>query len=143
MRLTADSSIAEKIFQLRIATRKACMCEKEKNKKSTLSLKTKVLYCISRGESPKDICLSLLISAANLTIITRGLVRDGLITKGRASRDKRELCYALTDDGKTYLRVRLETVEKQFKNLFTTNKQYDEAMRKLDDALELFAFVNF
>lgn len=48
--------LAEKIIELRLATRRACMCEgKGRSKKNTLSLKTKVLFLIGKNTLPKKL----------------------------------------------------------------------------------------
>lgn len=135
--------ISETVIKLRIATRRACMCENAENKKkSTLSLKTKVLYLISAGCIPKDIMLTLCIAKSNLALTAAALIRDGFIVKCRGYGDKREVRYALTGKGKKYLNGCLAVIEKRFKSAYSDEESYLKAREKLNDALEIFAYLN-
>ena len=74
--------LAKGIIALRLATRRACMCEgKGQTKKNTLSLKTKVLFLIAEGCSPRDIIACLMIAKTNLALLTRDMATEGLIVK--------------------------------------------------------------
>lgn len=135
--------LADKIIELRIATRRACMCENTDNKKkSTLSLKTKILYLISKNCSPKEITLMLCIAKTNLALIAKSLIDDGLIVRHRNPRDKREISYTLTAKGKKYLNNCLEIIEDNFKNVFSDEKEYDQAVEKIDRVLETFSYIS-
>ena len=102
--------LADEIIKLRLATRKACMCEGSKNK-STISLKTKVLSLIQRKVSTKEILLTLLIAKTNLALLTRDMVDEGLIVKTKSETDRREVVYAITDKGTAYLNERKRAIE--------------------------------
>ena len=135
--------ISESVIDLRIATRRACMCENaDNNKKSTLSLKTKVLYLIAHGCSPKDIQLILCIAKTNLALIAAALEKQGFIVKSRAYDDRRHVTYAVTGKGKKYLASCLEIIEKSFSAAFPDKESYQAALKKLEDALEAFSFIN-
>ncbi len=135
--------LADKIIELRIATRRACMCENtDNNKKSTLSLKTKILYLISKNCNPKEITLMLCIAKTNLALIAKSLIADGLIVRHRGLRDKREISYTLTAKGKKYLNSCLEIIESNFKNIFADEKEYAQAIEKIDQVLDTFSYVS-
>ena len=136
--------LAEKVVELRLASRRACMCENQDNvKKSTLSLRTKVLYLISKGCSPKEITLRLCIAKTNLALITTALVNGGLILKTRNTKDKREIIFSLTAKGKKELNDCLETIAEAFKNILTGSKEKNDAIRKIDEVLEIFSYLSY
>ncbi|MFR6641335.1 MAG: MarR family transcriptional regulator [Christensenellales bacterium] len=67
------------------------MCEGDGGvKKSTLSLKTKLLFLIERGLSSREILSALAIAKTNLAALTKELASEGLIEKTRDARDRRE-----------------------------------------------------
>lgn len=136
--------ISERVVDLRIATRRACMCENaNNNKKSTLSLKTKVLYLIAHDCGPKDIQLILCIAKTNLALIAATLVKEGYAVKSRAYDDRRHVRYAVTGKGRKYLACCLDNIEKSFKEAFPDKESYDDALKKLEDALDVFSFINY
>ena len=70
--------IADTVIELRIATRRACMCETQAGKKkSTLSLKTKVLYLVYNNCPAREIMLTLCIAKTNFAQIVAALIKDG------------------------------------------------------------------
>lgn len=135
--------IAEKIIELRIATRRACMCEDStKKKKNTLSLKSKILFNLSKKSlSPCELISSLQIAKANLTILTNQMVREGLIIKTKGTFDRREITYSITDEGREILKTKLDIIEKAFSTILTDEKDYNAAITKIDDVLSLLSFL--
>ncbi|MDD7157814.1 MAG: MarR family winged helix-turn-helix transcriptional regulator [Firmicutes bacterium] len=135
--------ISERVIDLRIATRRACMCENVSGKgKNTLSLKTKVLYLIAHDCGPRDIQLILCIAKTNLALITASLTKQGLIVKSRDYNDRRHVRYAVTGKGRKYLSTCLDVIEKSFASAFPDKESYGDALKKLEDALEVFSFIN-
>ncbi len=130
--------LAKKIIELRLATRRACMCEGLSGAaKNTLSLKTKVLYLIERGQSTREILASLMIAKTNLALITKELAQAGLITKTKSEEDRRAVNYTLTDEGHEYLSERLFSLGENAKPLASNADEYRKAMKLLDDAIKL------
>jgi DNA-binding MarR family transcriptional regulator len=117
------------------------MCESAQSKKSTMNLKTKVLFLIERGNATKDIIWNLNIAKTNLALITSALEHDGLITKTQKLRDKREKNYTLTDKGIKYLSERKEIINALFKTLITSESDLEDASNKIDEVLDLLSFV--
>ena len=133
--------IADKIIELRLITRRVCMCENSEKGKNTMSLKTKILYLIDKAFSTKDIIACLGIAQTNLALITTSLANDGLITKTQKTRDKREKSYALTVKGMDYLDERKEVINNAFKNVLTDEEDFESAVEKFDEILKLLSFV--
>lgn len=135
--------IAEKVLALRIATRKASMCENAVGvRKNTLSLKTKVLFLLmDRPLPPSDIISKICILKTNLALLTNQMVKEGLIDKVRGSRDRREVAYRITDEGREYVKKRLAVIEETFKKFLLTEEDEEKAEKTLDEAISLLAFV--
>ncbi|MBE5732628.1 MAG: hypothetical protein E7353_06265 [Clostridiales bacterium] len=135
--------IADKIINLRLNTRRVCMCEGEKNKKSTITLKTKVLFLIAQGNGTKDIILSLGIAKTNLALLTSSLSDEGLIVKKQKADDKREKSYALTEKGKQHLASVRERINLAFKTVITNDEEFEDAEQKIDAVLDLMSFIGY
>lgn len=135
--------VADKIIDLRLNTRRVCMCEGEKNKKSTITLKTKVLFLIAQGLSTKDIILSLGIAKTNLALLTSSLSDEGLIIKKQKLDDKREKSYTLTAQGKQHLDSVKEKINLAFKTVITTDEEFESAIKKIDDVLDLMSYIGY
>lgn len=104
-------NFAKTLIKLRLATRKVCMCEAdEKQKKNTLSLKTKVLFLIGEGFDTAQIISTLLIAKTNLALLTKQLADGGFIEKTKNDDDHRKLLYFLTERGKAYLDERVSII---------------------------------
>lgn len=128
--------LAQKIIELRLATRRACMCESGgAKKKNTLSLKTKVLFLIEKGYSVRDIISSLMIAKANLALIMTELCSEGLITKAKSLVDRREIKPELTDAGYRYLAERENAIEDEIGFYFGSEEEYNDAVAALSKAI--------
>ncbi len=123
--------LADIIIKLRLATRKACMCEGDA-KKSTISLKTKVLALIEKGLSTREILLTLMIAKTNLALITKELAVEGLIDKSKGENDRREVHYSITKSGTEYLNQRKKAIEE---SVSLPNR--DKAIELISEAVEL------
>lgn len=135
--------IADKLIHLRLNTRRVCMCEGEKNKKSTITLKTKVLFLIAQGMGTKDIILSLGIAKTNLALLTSSLSDEGLIVKKQKTNDKREKSYSLTEKGTRHLNEIRERINLAFKTVITTDEEFADAENKIDAVLDLMSFIGY
>lgn len=135
--------IADKLVELKILLRRACMCENAGTaKKSTLSLRTKVLYLLKdRPLKAGELISALCVAKPNVTALTNSLEADGLITKTRSSGDRREVTLALTESGVEYLNERLAIIESGFKNILTTEEEYGEAESDVEDVISLLSFL--
>lgn len=134
--------IAEKLVELKILLRRACMCENAANKKSTINLRTKVLYLLKdRPVKASELIDTLSVAKPNVTALTNGLAADGLLTKERASLDRREITLTITEAGSTYLNERLDIIERGFKNILTSQEEYAAAEDDVDEVINLLSFL--
>ena len=104
-------------------------------KKNTLSLKTKVLFLIEKGYSAKDIISSLMIAKTNLALITTDLCSEGLITKTKSTIDRREINFALTEEGYRFLSERENAIEEEIGFYFGSEEEYNHAIDTISKAI--------
>ena len=135
--------IADKLVELKILLRRACMCENAGvNKKSTIHLRTKVLYLLKeRPVKASELIGTLSVAKPNVTALTNGLAADGLITKERSSNDRREITLTITEAGSAFLRERLDIIESGFKNILTSEEEYSAAEEDIDAVINLLSFL--
>ena len=135
--------MAEKLVQLRIATRAATMCESAGGKtKNTLSLKTKILFLLrEKSLQPIDLLTSLKLAKANLALLTTEMAKEGLLQKDKQSFDKRVIAFSITDKGREYLNTRLETIEQSLKKAFPSAEEYNSAAAALESAADVLSFL--
>jgi len=135
------SGLAKKIVELRIATRRACMCEE--GDKALLSLKTKMLYVLSQSErvTPPEILSALKILKPNLTAMSKEMEAEGLITRTKTLIDRRSITYTITPDGEKYLSERLARIAESLKGVYARQEDYDGAVQKIDDILDFLSFL--
>jgi DNA-binding MarR family transcriptional regulator len=119
------------------------MCEGEKNKKSTITLKTKVLFLIAQGLSTRDIIWSLAIAKTNLALLTSSLSNEGLIIKKQKNDDKREKSYTLTEKGVQHLNDVRTRINLAFRTVITNDEEFDVAQRKIGEVLDLMSFIGY
>lgn len=135
------SELSEKIIELRIAARRATMCEDDGTfKKNTLSLKTKVLFMISRGAAPKVIMDTLSIVKSNLAAITKSLVLEGFIIKSKNLDDLRNVFYSLTPLGEEHLSEKLSRIDKTYAHL--SPSYLDECIKSMDFVIEFLRLTD-
>ncbi len=135
-------NLAEKLVELRIATRGATMCESVNGKpKNTLSLKTKILFLLKdKNLPPLDIMTTLHLAKPNLALLTGEMAQEGLIVKEKQNYDKRAVYYSITDQGKEYLNARLSIIEASLKKAFD-DEEYAKAYAALDEAVNVLSFL--
>lgn len=137
------NNISEKIVQLRLATRRACMCENTAGGvKNTITLKSKMLFLLrDSSASPAELMSALGMGKTNLAILARDMITENLIERKVDAVDRRHIEYIITDKGKEHIQVRLQAIEKGFKNVLTTTEEYNKATSDIDKILELLSFL--
>jgi DNA-binding MarR family transcriptional regulator len=130
--------LSDSLIELRLATRRACMCESDNGaKKNTLSLKTKVLFLIAKNYNSREILTTLLIAKTNLALLTREMANEGLIEKTKGEIDRREVCYTLTQKGASYLNERKKSIEESLSFLSANDESYEKAIALIEKAILL------
>ena len=134
------NSISEKLIELRIATRYACNADAAKG--SAVTLKTKLLYLLSKKpHTPPELMSRLCMVKSNLAILCNKAISEELIEKQKLETDKRIVCYSITPKGKNLLNETLSILENEFKRILTSHKEYNDGIDKIDAVLHLLSFL--
>lgn len=133
----ADSiRIQEQIIQLRILLQNVCdgFDNENFNKKTTLTMRTKVLYVISRNENctPSTLINTLGIAKSNLALLCKGLCDDGVIETTKSNGDRRNVYYNLTSKGEREL---VEFYFMMASDLKLTAREQKSMEKKFDDII--------
>lgn len=138
-------TIAEKLINLRLITRKLCIHENSANKKfkSTITLYDKMLFLLKDKDlSPIELMDILCITKSNLAHLAKTLIHDDFITKINSNtKDNRQINYSITALGQKYLEKYLTNLEINVKKALSSKAEYDDANDKLDDIIELLMFI--
>lgn len=151
-----NEKISDKIIQLRIVTRKACMCENlTQNKavniksgkassdtKNTLTLKSKFLYMLKdRSQTPNELISKLTIGKTNLALLAKQMINEGLIERIVSDFDKRQIEYTITELGQKNINSKQDIIEGMFKNILTNSTEYESALTDIDKVLDLMSYL--
>lgn len=138
-----NTSLERLLIKLRIELEKLCdgFDAEDANKKSNLTLKMKVLFCLSDcGElSPNYIISTLGIAKSNLTILCRSMLEEGLIASRKSETDKRNITYIITNKGEKQLKGYLNQVKLDNISLFKNEKHIKSLEKKITDTLKLLS----
>lgn len=133
-------SISEKLIALKIATRYACNIDATSG--SIVNLRVKLLYLLSvKPHTPQELIGKLCMAKSNLALLCGKAVKDGLIIKLKPVEDKRAVCYNITQKGRTLLNTTLGRIEDEFRRILTTEQEYNDSIKKIDEVLHLLSFL--
>lgn len=135
-------SVSEKIIELRIATRRATLCESDGKTKATLSLKSKILFLLKDKDlSPSDIISALGIAKTNLTILASSMIKDGLISKYKKPNDLRAVFYSITQKGKEHITKLINYIDSLFDKVIEDDNAKEKYINEITDIIDLISFL--
>ncbi len=99
--------LTEQIVELRIMLQSICdgFSTENFNKKTTLTMRTKVLFVLSKNsQCPPSVLIETLgIAKSNLALLCKSMCEEGVIVADKGSNDKRNIYYSLTAKGEREL----------------------------------------
>lgn len=99
--------LTEQIVELRIMLQSICdgFSTENFNKKTTLTMRTKVLFVLSKNKQcpPSVLIETLGIAKSNLALLCKSMCEEGVIIADKGNNDKRNIYYSLTDKGEREL----------------------------------------
>lgn len=133
-------NLAANLIKLRLAARRACMCED--GDKKLIALKTKILFLLRGGIrlTPAEIMDELKLAKPNLTILGNGLYAEGLIIRESLT-DRRNIVYSLTAKGEEYVSTRLERIDAALKIDKLDAKEQERLIKSIDTVIELLDVI--
>ena len=98
-----NNKLQEQFVELRIMLQSICdgFDAENLNKKSSLTMRTKVLYALSKNERccPSILIEKLGIAKSNLALLCKTMCEDGVISAVKSDQDKRNIYYSITEKG--------------------------------------------
>ena len=118
---------ARKILELKCLSQTLCQNGNAENTNNQL----KVLYFIDEYQSvtPQLLISKLGIVKSNLALLTKSLIKDGLIVASKSLADKRAIVYSITEKGKQILDQHLSSISRYIRQ--------DEQTPELISSLEI------
>ena len=102
-----NNRLQEQMVELRILLQGICdgFNVENLNKKSSLTMRIKVLYALSKTERccPSILIEKLGIAKSNLALLCKSMCEDGVIAVTKSDLDKRNIYYSITPAGKEEL----------------------------------------
>ncbi len=99
--------LQQQIVELRIMLQNICdgFSAEKLNKATNLTMRTKVLFVLSKSEScsPSTLIETLGIAKSNLALLCKSMAQEGVIDVIKSKEDKRNIYYALTPKGENEL----------------------------------------
>lgn len=99
--------LTEQIVELRIMLQSICdgFSTENFNKKTSLTMRTKVLFVLSKNKQcpPSILIESLGIAKSNLALLCKSMCEEGVIVADKGNNDKRNIYYSLTAKGEREL----------------------------------------
>lgn len=136
-----NTSLERLLISLRIELEKLCdgYDTDDANKKSNLTLKMKVLFCLSeKGElNPTYLISTLGIAKSNLTMLCRSMLEEGLLASKKSETDKRNISYIITNKGAKQLKSYLNQVKLDNISLYKSDRQVKALEKKISEVLKL------
>ncbi|MDY5041537.1 MAG: hypothetical protein SPF07_00990 [Eubacteriales bacterium] len=134
-----NTKLQEQIVELRILLQSVCdgFDTQQLNKKSTLTMRTKVLYVIHKYPScpPSTLISSLGIAKSNLALLCKSLCDDGVIEATKGDRDQRNVYYTITPKGEREL---YEFYASMANDVKLTSREQVSMEKKFDDIIAFF-----
>lgn len=103
---------ARKLLEIKTLSQTICNITKNEATNNTL----KVLYFVDEytSISPQILISKLGIVKSNLALLTKKMIKDGLIYSKKSLNDKRSIVYSITPKGKNMLNEYLNSLNKIF-----------------------------
>ena len=134
-----NTKLQEQIVELRILLQSVCdgFDTQQLNKKSTLTMRTKVLYVIHKYPScpPSTLISSLGIAKSNLALLCKSLCDDGVIDATKGDGDQRNVYYTITPKGEREL---YEFYASMANDVKLTSREQVSMEKKFDDIIAFF-----
>ncbi len=134
-------TIGEKIINLRLYSRKACISAGD-NSKTAVGLKEQLLcLLLKKNLAPAEIMNTLLITKANVAHLSDSMIKEGLMVKMVSLRDRRQIEYRITQKGIDEITIKIDKITAAFKNILTNEKEAEDAAKCLDEVIRIMSFL--
>ena len=108
--MTMDSSFAKSIIELKLASDR--IAEGKGKGAGVFTVRYQILYLIASNDkiSPQELIYELKMAKSNLALITKKMIKDGVISSFKAEGNRKQIYYSITDQGKKELQTKMDAI---------------------------------
>lgn len=105
-----DSSFAKSIIELKLASDR--IAEGKGKGAGVFTVRYQILYLIASKDkiSPQELIYELKMAKSNLALITKKMIKDGVISSFKEDGNRKQIYYSITDQGKKELQTKMEAI---------------------------------
>lgn len=105
-----NSSFAKNIIELKLASDR--IAEGKGKGAGVFTVRYQLLYLISSKEkiSPQELIEELKMAKSNLALITRKMIKEGVITSFKEEGNRKQIYYKITPTGKKELKSKMDAI---------------------------------
>ncbi len=108
--MTMDSSFAKSIIELKLASDR--ISEGKGKGAGVFTVRYQILYLIASKDkiSPQELIYELKMAKSNLALITKKMIKDGVISSFKEDGNRKQIYYSITDQGKKELQTKMDAI---------------------------------
>lgn len=108
--MTMDSSFAKSIIELKLASDR--IAEGKGKGAGVFTVRYQILYLIASNDkiSPQELIYELKMAKSNLALITKKMIKDGMISSFKEEGNRKQIYYSITDQGKKELQTKMDAI---------------------------------
>lgn len=105
-----DSSFAKSIIELKLASDR--IAEGKGKGAGVFTVRYQILYLIASKDkiSPQELIYELKMAKSNLALITKKMIKDGMISSFKEDGNRKQIYYSITDQGKKELQTKMDAI---------------------------------
>lgn len=105
-----DSSFAKNIIELKLASDR--IAEGKGKGAGVFTVRYQILYLIASKDkiSPQELIYELKMAKSNLALITKKMIKDGVISSFKEDGNRKQIYYSITDQGKKELQTKMDAI---------------------------------
>ena len=108
--MTMGSSFAKSIIELKLASDR--IAEGKGKGAGVFTVRYQILYLIASNDkiSPQELIYELKMAKSNLALITKKMIKDGVISSFKEEGNRKQIYYSITDQGKKELQTKMDAI---------------------------------
>lgn len=108
--MTMDSSFAKNIIELKLASDR--IAEGKGKGAGVFTVRYQILYLIASNDkiSPQELIYELKMAKSNLALITKKMIKDGVISSFKEEGNRKQIYYSITEQGKKELQTKMDAI---------------------------------
>lgn len=108
--MTMDSSFAKNIIELKLVSDR--IAEGKGKGAGVFTVRYQILYLIASNDkiSPQELIYELKMAKSNLALITKKMIKDGVISSFKEEGNRKQIYYSITEQGKKEHQTKMDAI---------------------------------